>query len=173
MTLFDMLSGTPTWVWAAFAYVVYKGINAFKPHTKALWTQFVVPAIFLYLGAVKLPSYLPLGWLGIPVWAGTLVIGALIGWFVIMTGSDIQVDRVKQLIHLPGDKTLLPIVLSIFAVKYYFGFMSATHPELAQQLSFVMSNLILSALLLGLLIGKATYIVHAYFTLPQIGLREE
>lgn len=92
-----------------------------------------------------------------------LAFGVLIGWRL-LAHVDIRAGRAAGVISHPADLTLLPLLLITFAVKYTFGVIAATSPDLLQHTGFRLADLLLSGTFTGIFIGKFIRYLRAYQT---------
>jgi len=161
--ILKIIAGTPLWVWFAFAYLVLKGVLAFKTRTVSMYKIFILPAIFLYLSLNGL--FLKHGLISFMTLARllSLFVGGFIG-FMLTKNIAIKADRKNKTITIPGSKFTLFLVLSIFAVKYYFGFKSATDPIFASTATFMLSKIIITGVISGTSIGRAEQYFYKYKT---------
>jgi len=51
MLAFQILAHTPLWVWALFAFLVYRGVAAMGAREVSPYRVLIVPAVFLVWGA--------------------------------------------------------------------------------------------------------------------------
>jgi hypothetical protein len=101
------------------------------------------------------------------VWLVGILIGIAAGWLLVRS-MTITVDPASGVIHHPADYTLLPPILVTFAVKYAFGAISATSPELLQQPAFLLADLGLSGLFSGIFVGKFAVYAGRYFSARKV-----
>jgi hypothetical protein len=155
-TVLKIVTGTPLEIWAILGYLLYIGFKATQPRTVYLPSLFIVPLILtgiksLYLPSMQVPYYFA-------AWLLGLVIGKLSAY-----STPITVFKNSWSIELPGSYTTLVVLLSFFTVKYVFGFLNVTHPEVALEYSSIES--IITGLLSGYLLGRVLgYLSRFYKT---------
>lgn len=165
MSFWQMLEGTPWWVWVVFVYVIIIGIKTTKPQIVSLYRLLIVPFIFVFLSLHTL-WLTPMNFLHISVFIMTMLIGIGAGFWQI-SRLFIEVDRRKKLLSVPGSPVTLILVLIVFVSKYYFGFTEAVHPEMMQNDAFILSMLALSGVCSGIFIGRAVCYICRFVSLPH------
>lgn len=153
---------TPWWVYALFAYLIFRGVKALRPGETTLIKVAIIPVVFTIWSLLELVRLYGLAVGAIAIWVAGLAIGVAIGYFMLRKAA-ITVDRTTGVIHRPADYSLLPLVILIFAVKYTFGAIAAISPELLMDPGFRIADLGLSGLFTGTFIGKfAVYARHTF-----------
>lgn len=152
---------TPVWVWLLLAYLIFRGVKARRPAQTSLLKLAVIPAVFTVWGLTDLARLYGLKPETAGLWLTGIAVGALIGWRLLFH-ADIRADQAAGVINRPADHTLLPLLLVTFAVKYAFGVIAATSPDLLQHMGFRMADLLLSGLFTGIFIGKFARYTRAY-----------
>ncbi|NMU93802.1 hypothetical protein HGQ98_31645 [Achromobacter ruhlandii] len=51
---FEILRRTPLWVWALFAFLLYRGIRALRPRQVSVTRTFLLPVLFLVWALVSI-----------------------------------------------------------------------------------------------------------------------
>ena len=153
--ILKIITGTPWWVWPLLAFLLWRGINALKPSIIRVHDLFVMPLILATIsmrGLIKtygLPAS-PLG-----AWSALFFVGIL---FVLLTTprTAILVDRQRGLVQRPGSALTLVIILMVFGVKYYFGYLDAVSPGVTQEMTFVLLRFALSGMMMGMLLSSSS-----------------
>jgi hypothetical protein len=158
--IIEALKGTPWWVYVLFFYLLSIGLKTLKPRVISLKKMFIIPTVFtvwtLYTMFSKF-SHLS----SIAIWGISLIVAILIGWSL-SRKINIQTDKKKGLIRLPGTAITLILILLIFGTKYFFGYLYATDP-LAQDTPVIfISDFITSGIITGLFLGKALSLWQKY-----------
>ncbi|GHG21706.1 DUF6622 family protein [Paracoccus aerius] len=144
---------TPLWVWVLLAYLIHRGIKARRPARTSLPKLAVVPAIFTAWGLADLARLYGLEAGTAALWLAGIALGSVIGWRL-LARADIRADASSGMISRPADMTLLPLLLVAFGVKYSFGVIAATSPQLLHQAGFRAADLLLCGAFTGIFIGK-------------------
>lgn len=149
----QFLINTPIWVWAIFAWLLFRGIKARRPGDTTLAKMAMIPVIFTAWGLYDLVTLYGVTAESAGLWLTGIVLGAVIGWFI-LAHANIVADRAAGVLHRPADLTLLPLLMVTFAIKYGFGVIAAVAPHLLAETCFRIADLMLSGLFTGIFIGK-------------------
>jgi hypothetical protein len=152
---------TPVWVYLLLIYLIVVGVKASKTRVVKLQRIFTIPAILAVMSVHTLMTTITLvDYLIVSSWIIAMLIGILLGWWQVKR-LDIQIDKKRLLIQIPGTWSTMYILLTIFVAKYYFGYEKATNPILMEQLEFNVSMLAVSGVCTGLFIGRLiAYLYH-------------
>lgn len=149
----QFLVQTPFWVWILLAYLIFIGIKARRPGNTSLVKMAIIPVIFTAWGLYNLVTLYGIAVDTAALWLAGIAVGAAIGWYI-LSRYTIVADRPAGVLHRPADNTLLPLLIATFAVKYSFGVISATSPQLLAETGFRIADLALSGFFTGIFIGK-------------------
>lgn len=160
--ILSILTGTPWWVFVIFGYVLFIGLKATRPHTVPLMRLFILPIIFNIWSLVNFitSTYAPVFQLAL--WLGMLLLGLAIGYFI-HSKRTIVVDHTAMTVHLPGSWIPLILIMSIFIVKYYFGYACSTASSQAECAAYRLYSSYFSAFASGILLGNVTHIAKNYY----------
>lgn len=149
-TLFSILKETPWWVYVIFVYILIAGIKSFHERTVSIYSLSILPFITIAWTGYKflvngfdIQSFL--------FFIGFLALGAFFGYTSLFQNPK-KVDRAKKEITLAGTKSTFILLLFIFMIKYFFGFMHATNPLVIQKFAFVETALF--SLISGIFMGR-------------------
>ena len=149
-----IVTGTPVWVWAVFAYGIYMGIKAFGERKVSLKSMVILPAVFLFLSVPTLLGIVgPNPAVG-AVWGLCLLAGVVLGWYF-LTPEPVSVNLRDGTLVVPGTWTVLVLFVTVFLVKFVYGFETAVNPDLAAQPGFLLGVFSLSGLSTGIVFGRA------------------
>ncbi len=151
----DIIRNTPLWVWGILGYLLYVGIQALKPRIVTLDKLIFLP---LALIALKFRVFLsPDAWIYLVGLSAGLFAG-----FVKVRNSPIKVLKDIKSIQIPGSSSLIIILLGIFVMKYFFGYLQATDP--VAYIRYFDWELVLSGILSGYFTGQRTNYLYRYYT---------
>ena len=121
--MIQTVEGTPWWVWALFALLIYLGIKAKKGGKVPLRRVLILPIVFLVWAFSSTLEG------GLLLWLLCLGAGILIGFFL-MQRTQLKFDKKKKTIVMPG--SWFPLILSmvIFGAKYVLGVMQGMGPHM-------------------------------------------
>lgn len=153
-----IIKGTPFWVWLILAEVLFIGIIDLRPRTLRLSSLFIIPVILL---AVQYQTLLSDDALVFCL----VIMGGSIASFFINTGNTLKVIKKECSIEVPGGYGTLIALLPFFLVKYYFGYLKSTDPDLFLKYSIIES--IISGLFSGYFIGRALAFTYKYLKVAK------
>jgi hypothetical protein len=150
----NAILGTPVWVWAIFAYLLFTGIKATKSRTVHPSKLFIKPVVLMLL---KYKIFMSLT-AGLVYGAGYLL--AIVIALIIFNKDQIIIDQQNKQIIVPGNYTDLIILLLFFSVKYVFGYLAAVQP--VQYNSILLWEVLVSSLLTGYFFGRTLNYLYRY-----------
>ena len=161
----QLISQTPTYVWALLAFLIYRGYQASLNSETTLRRIAIIPLVMLGLALQGMNTAGPLGegvWL---IWA----LGAAASTLAIWTFStqEIIVNRAAGTIVQRGSWMPLCLMLAIFTTKYTVAVVSAMHPELVHNLPFATGVSLLYGLFNGLFLGRLARYSAAWMRSPE------
>lgn len=159
--IFEILKGTPWWVYAIFCYFTVMGLKATKPSIIPFKKLFILPVIFTVWSFYSLITSFQITMLTSLTWSFSILAGYYLSWHV-HRSKPIQADKMRRLIALPGSWAPLLSFLIIFASKYFFGYTFAIHPEARASIAYYGPYIALSGTITGFFIGKLLCFFHKF-----------
>lgn len=150
--IIEMLKGTPWWVYVLFIYLLGVGIEALKTHTVPIYRLFIFPVIFFVWGFYSLMQKCGNSF-DFFIWIFSLCAGIGIGW-LLFRHLILKIDRQNSLVTFAGSYSLLILIVTIFCVKYFFGFMHATSLFSYAADVIQKAEIIVSGVITGIFIGR-------------------
>ena len=157
-----IVTGTPVWVWAVFAYGIYMGIKAFGDRKVSLKAMVILPGVFLFLSVPALVSIAGQNPVVGAAWGLCLLAGVVLGWYY-LTPEPVSIDLRAGTMVVPGTWTVLVLFVTVFLVKFVYGFATAVNPGLAAQPGFLLGVFALSGLSTGIVLGRTSKNYYEYF----------
>ncbi len=161
----DILQGTPWWVYPLLALLVFLGLQASRPRDVPLARVLATPAIFIMWGIASLitrssvPGGLVIDWLIAASGGGALAL-------LPARADTMRLDRVRQIVHLPGSWLPLARNLLIFGAKYGIAVAATIAPAARAELAFW--DVAVSGLSAGYFLAWVARLVRLYRTEPAI-----
>ncbi|NKB58075.1 MAG: hypothetical protein GKS00_17260 [Alphaproteobacteria bacterium] len=149
--LIGIVSGTPLWVWPLLAALLWLGIRAGQTRIVSVRQMIILPSAIFAMSVSTLLTAAP-GFTIVLIWGSGLLCGTLLGWFA-NRDAGVRVDRANRRLLIPGEWKTLGLILLIFAIRYAFGYKSATDPDFVAQPAVIYSYMGLSGALSGVFIG--------------------
>jgi hypothetical protein len=151
--ILNAIQGTPLWVWALLAFLIFIGVRSLKDATVSIARIAILPLFFLAWGLQGMLTTYAMTAPTASAWIAGLTVGAAAGWLLVSTVA-LRADKENKLIHLPGSPINLVMILLIFATKYAFGYTIASRPGIIADPSFAALSVGVSGLLTGILVGR-------------------
>jgi hypothetical protein len=146
MPFCKILSGTPPWVFFVFAYLIFIGIRATKDRKVHIEKMFLMPGIFFMLFLIKLITIRRFDIC--MIFSVAMFIGLAFSYFSLKKES-LKVE--KSYVLVKGSCETLIVVMTIFCLKYFFGYMRAVNGELEK---YLIAEIIISGIATGFLLNK-------------------
>jgi uncharacterized protein DUF6622 len=162
----EIVTGTPPWVWALLALLLYLGIRALRPTTAPLWRVAILPTVFFVWGLYGLVMSNGLTVQRAAPWLVALAVGTIAG-FALAGTRPVRADRSHGLVHVPGGSFTLVLSLLIFAIKYVFAVLHAMDPAAFADARFWLTELAVSGVLTGMFIGRFAGLWRQYRAAPD------
>jgi len=146
----QILQGTPIWIFALFALLIWLGIRRLRPSTMPISRVWLVPGVFIAWGLVGLFSRT--GPLEVTAmhWLLAAVLGIALG---VMPGMSLQVDRQRRLVRQPASTLPLLRNMAIFGAHYLLNVAAAIQPMHGER--YMGWDVVVSGFSAGFFIGWA------------------
>jgi len=159
-SFWDIVTGAPWWVYVLFFVLISQGMKATKPRTISIKRVVILPLLFLIWSIYGLFQKLQLGFFSlIPLWIVCIAIGTYLGIREVRSWK-IKVDRKKEEITLPGNYSTLILILLIFIIKFFWGYIYATHTDIPYWIYF--SDVLTGSIVTGFFVGRSTFFFNTY-----------
>lgn len=152
-TLMQFLGHTPLWVWVLLVYLFWRGLKGLKPAETSLAKLAIIPVIFAVWGVYGIAVHYGVSVASLLPSLVGIAAGMAFGWWL-LRHLRIRVDPATGRLQRPADRTLLPLLMVTFVVKYVFEAALAVNPAMAQVDGFRIAHLLLSGVFTGIFIGK-------------------
>jgi len=162
----QIVTHTPTYVWALLAFLLYRGALASRDRELAMRALFVIPVVMIGLSLSSMSGHGALGGGVWAVWLLGVLAGAVVTWRL-GSGTAIVVDRAAGTVRQRGSWLPLMLMIAIFCTKYAVAVTTAMHPELAQNLLFAATVTLLFGLFNGVFVGRLARYVAAWLAQPE------
>ena len=157
----------PTYVYVLFSILVYMGITRCFARVIKIQRLFIAPLFFMVLSIRSMVSLFNIVPTDIAIWIFGFLSGVLIGNFHVQS-RKIKADHKHQLILIPGDWSILMLILVIFSFEFFVHFSIAANWKIASTLLFRD----LALMMLGLIAGMSTGRTLNYFLKYQRTISE-
>lgn len=148
-----IILGTPWYAWLALVYVLYVGIRATRERIVPINKVLIMPIILIVLKyKVFFSTYYH-------VYLLSLLIGMAVG-FILANRLIIHVMKEEKSIKLSGGYFTLVILIIFFSIKYLFGYLQATVPNLP--IEYAITESIITGFVSGAFLGRALYFIQMF-----------
>ena len=158
----QIITKIPVFVWPLFAILLISGLRARKTSVLPLALLLLMPTMFFGWSLFSFFGKYATHPLAILFWIVCLGVGFFIG-FSHMQRLNLQFDRKKKKVEIPGSWIPLMLSMSIFSSKFSIGIMSSLMPHLNGSLLFLGLELF-STLILGIFAGRGVNCFMRYRT---------
>src|ERR1700674_1462716 len=98
--IFQIIAGTPWWVWILFLFLLWIGIRALKTSVAPFWRLLILPAIFFVWGIVGIITRYPVTATSLGLWLVAFVLGGGLG-ALIAANIAVRADKSRGLVEIP------------------------------------------------------------------------
>jgi hypothetical protein len=152
----------PTYALVTFAVVIVVGVQRLYPRTVRPERMIVFPLLLVLFGANSLYALFPNA---DPAFAAAAVlacgVGVLFGWLH-AARWHVQFDAAKRLVRVPGDPSLLAILLVTYGAHFFLHFAVGSHQPWAASGMFEFMSFAAWGLLAGMPLGRSTNVLLRY-----------
>lgn len=153
MSLLNILTGTPLWVWILLVFLIVRGINALNDREMEVKRLFLLPLIFLFWGGSGVINELAFPrWGGVSMLAG-LIIGGSVGWLLWRATPRLKIKEGTDLIIRPGTPLTLIFIIIAFATKFVLIFLLNAESDFKYAFNFNLVFGLLSGIIDGVFWG--------------------
>ncbi len=162
-SIWEVIANTPWWVFAILVYLIRVGLLATRSRVVHIRRMLTVPLIFIGLSFVSLYNNPQLSNNQIAMWVGAFSIGSILGWLQFKALKIKAVKKTSSFLYVPGTWSLLTIILTMFAIRYYYGYENTIDPAIAQSKPWIFFAY---GLFTGLFAGRIAYAIRCIKTGP-------
>jgi hypothetical protein len=149
----QILSHTPAWVWAVFAFLVYRGFRSSVDREMPLGIVLLIPLVMLALSLQGMLASFGAAAPALLAWLACLLAGGLLAWRLFQ-GNAVAVHRARGTVLLRGSWMPMLLMLGVFLTKYVIGVLLALQPAHARELLFAVTACALYGVFNGLFLGR-------------------
>lgn len=150
----EILTRTPTYVWAILAFLVYRGVAASKDRLVTVRSALIIPVVMLVLGLHGTASAFGLQTPAGAAWLGGLLAGAALAW---SRPASISMDHGSGMLRQAGSWMPLALMMSIFIGKYALAVALAAQPALRHSLPFAIPACLMLGVCSGIFVGRLSH----------------
>jgi hypothetical protein len=167
----EKMNNVPTWVYMLFFLLLYIGIKRCYTRVISVNRIIVVPIVFIFLSIRNTITLFDFSWIGFFLLVFGGCAGALLGCFQ-AKNRVIRSDKVKRLIEIPGDISMLLMVMLVFFIEFIIHYAVDAHWMIAQYGAFKNVAVILSGIVVGISAGRSATYFYKYKYSESVDLSE-
>jgi hypothetical protein len=156
---FDILRGTPWWVFLLAAVLVWLGLRSLRPRVTTVVRVLVTPTVFIAWGLASLIAGGGSSTTLALVWLLAAVAGVAFAALTVRM-KELLVDRVHRLVLMPASPLPLVRNVLVFSAKYALAVAAIMHPEARGQ--FAVWDVAVSGASAGYFFGWVVRFTLAY-----------
>ncbi len=153
-SVLSAFQGTPVWVWVVLCYLLIIGILAM--HKRVVYVPRLLITPVLIFGLLY---RLNLSDTSVVLTFISLICGCIVGYFLTQR-IPIKVINHRS-IEIAGTYTTFITLMLFFCIKYAFGYLKATHPDLAY--SYIFFEAPVTVLFSGYFLGVASSYLYRWY----------
>lgn len=133
---FEILRRTPLWVWALFAFLLYRGIRALRPRQVSVTRTFLLPVLFLVWALVSIHGEVTDLRAAYEAFFAGVAAGGVIGWNLWSRVGRAAYHPETRMIERPGSPITLVLLVLAFVSKFVLMAILARDHGLAADAAF-------------------------------------
>lgn len=157
--IIGILTHTPLYVWAIFAFIAFLGYQRTKDRTVQLWRLLLLPVIMVVL---SVSGMIGAGASVLPAILAGIAVGGVSGWLLEREGATRRLPGGR--VWLRGEWWSFVQVLLIFVVHYSLAVTGAINPALVADPTIHLVTTFVSSLLSAMISGRLLARLRVYFT---------
>jgi len=147
------MSNVPYWVYFLFFGLLYIGIKRCFTNTIKVKRFILLPLALLFLSIYDSYEQMLQIPLSILIWVLCFILTVCLGAYYVRN-KIVQADKKNRLIRIPGDGSILILILIMFTVEFFVNFAKDTHAVYVNESWFILLVAVLSGLLIGFTSGR-------------------
>jgi hypothetical protein len=155
----EILSRTPTWVFALFVGLLVFGLMQTRTRNVPRIPALLLPAGMIALSFAGIQSSFGLAPLPFASWALALAVVALVGHSLFRDGR-VSYDAAAKTYFVPGSWVPLGVIMAIFFAKYVYAVMNALNAAVVSTTLFVVGLSAVYGVLSGYFAAKALNLIR-------------
>lgn len=153
--------GIPNYVYVLFFILLYMGVNRCFPRVIKVQRLFIAPLFFILLSIRGMVNLFDIAPTDIFNWLAGCTLGAVLGYLHV-SNRQVQADHDRQLIKLPGDWSMLILILSIFLFEFFIHYSIDANWPISANSYFKMSSILILGVIAGMSSGRAANYFYKY-----------
>jgi hypothetical protein len=165
------MTDVPIWVYFLFFGLLYIGIKRCFTNTIKIKKFIILPLALLCLSLYDSYDQMLQMPVSILVWMVSFLLTVCLGAYYVRN-RKVQADRTNRLIKIPGDWSILILILIMFSVEFFVNYAKDTQAVYVNQSWFVLLMALLSGLMIGFTSGRNLMYFIKYYQVENINLSQ-
>jgi len=127
---------TPAWVFALFAFLLYRGIRSLRPQTMTPVRMLFLPILFFVWAVLSVGKELNGSSIAYSAFAAGIALGGFAGWMIWRNRGTVTFDPATRMVCRPGSVWTLVLILIGFTAKFILSASLARNPSFSEVTSF-------------------------------------
>jgi hypothetical protein len=157
--LLTVVSRTPLWVWPLLVLLLALGVRDLRHRWVRPWQPVILAIVFPLISAGNALAAPIAAGPALAVLVAGLFLTAVPGWFLAPV-RRMTADPERRRALLPGSFVTLAVIVAVFALRYYFGYLFGRYPELRDDALTNALAIGLPALVSGFIVGRNVRLAH-------------
>lgn len=147
------MSHVPVWVYVLFFVLLNIGIKRCNTRITTIERIAIIPTFFTLMSVYSINSIFGFTPTVLILWFAFVVVGSYIGYLHV-SNRVIRADKTKRLIEIPGDMSMLILLMLIFSIEFFIHYAVEAKMYVAQLPEFKTISVILSGIIVGISAGR-------------------
>lgn len=165
------MSHVPVWVYVVFFILLNLGIKRCYTRVSAIERIAIVPVAFILLSLHSTIAFFGFSITVISLWLLAGITGVFLGYLHVKN-RIIRADKNKKLIEIPGDISMLIMLMSIFSIEFFIHYAFDARLAIIQVDAFKNIAIFLSGLIVGVSAGRNLNYLLKYNQASSVELDE-
>jgi hypothetical protein len=154
----QILSNTPTWVFALFVVLLALGLMQTRTRTVRKLPALLLPLGMIALSLAGINSSFGLKPVPVTVWAVSLAVAAAVG-YALFRDKRVQYHAAAARFSLPGSWVPLAVIMAIFFAKYVYAVMHGFNAGIISTTPFIAALSAVYGMLSGYFAARALNLI--------------
>lgn len=155
----QILSRTPTWVFALFVALLVFGLMQTRTRTVRRTPALLLPAGMIALSLAGIQSSFGFAPVPLASWALALALASLVG-HTLFRDERVRYDAIGKTYFVPGSWIPLIVIMAIFFAKYVYAVMNALNASVISTTLFVIGLSTVYGVLSGYFAARALNLIR-------------
>lgn len=163
------MSHVPLHVYALFYGLMYWGYKCCFERTMRVERLMLLPMFFVFFSLRSVVNLFHMGPIGLAIWSAGMLSGVLPGYLHVRN-NVIRADHAQKLISVPGDWTMLVLIIFIFGFEFFVNYCMHAGWGLSRVYAFHVAAQATLGFIAGMAMGRSVTTSYKYSVAPSENL---